>query len=219
MNFEYYYETYFAPLSFYAKGIIHNPEVAKDMVQDVFIKTWKLGVDLSCEPQVKAYLYKGVKRSCLNFLARKQFDSIDGAAYLEADTTNFVKMDYYARLFEIVRYLPPECRRVIVLYYQEGYNSGEISKILGLAPSTVKNHMIRGVRLLREMIEKGRQAPRVINALNSIAYTLRRVKGYRAGDVSEITGIHISQLATRIAQFEKAVTDFRGAKDSYHQVL
>lgn len=212
MTFEYYYTTYFTPLAFYASKMTGNADSAKDVVQDVFIRTWKQNIDFSVETQVKNYLYTGVRRACLNFLERRRFDSLERAYYVEADTLDFVKIDFYTRLFDIVKYLPPECRTVIILYYREGYNSNEIAKMLGLAPSTVKNQMMRGAKLLRELVEKGRPVPKVINALNSIAYTLRKVRGYKAREVSEMTGISISQLATRITQLEKAVADYKESR-------
>ena len=58
-----------------------------------------------------------------------------------------------AELWEAVRRLPEKYRTVIHLFYYEDMSVDDISKALGQNPSTVKSHLHRGRKLLREELE------------------------------------------------------------------
>lgn len=58
-------------------------------------------------------------------------------------------------LVEAVLALPGSCRIVIHLYYYEGYSVSEISRILGLSQTAVKNRLLRGRKLLRQTLKEG----------------------------------------------------------------
>jgi len=48
--------------------------------------------------------------------------------------------------------LPDKYKTVVYLYYYEGYNSVEISKILGKPQSTIRNHLHEARSVLREKL-------------------------------------------------------------------
>ena len=48
--------------------------------------------------------------------------------------------------------LPPEDRAVIHLHYYEGYSTGEIARMLGLRPGTVRSRLSRAREKLRRLL-------------------------------------------------------------------
>lgn len=50
--------------------------------------------------------------------------------------------------------LPPEDRAVIHLHYYEGYSTGEIARMLGLRPGTVRSRLSRAREKLRKLLSK-----------------------------------------------------------------
>lgn len=156
MTFEALYIKYFTPLVYFAYKRIHDEDTAKDLVQDVFRRIWegdklKRMVD---EQHMKVYVYQGVVNACNNYYnGLKPNVDIEQAYYLESgeDISNdYIRIDLYRILYELVEQLPPECKRITKLYYKNGYKSGEIAKMLGLHVSTVKNQTRRGVLLLKQ---------------------------------------------------------------------
>lgn len=51
--------------------------------------------------------------------------------------------------------LAPRQRAVVVLRYYGGYRPTEIADIIGIAPPTVRVHLMRGLRKLRGLLEEG----------------------------------------------------------------
>ena len=50
--------------------------------------------------------------------------------------------------------LPPEDRAVIHLHYYEGYSTGEIARMLGLRPGTVRSRLSRAREKLRRLLSQ-----------------------------------------------------------------
>ena len=58
-----------------------------------------------------------------------------------------------AHLHAAIEALPPLQRTVLTLYHLEEVPIGEISRITGLAEGTIKSHLFRSRKLLREALE------------------------------------------------------------------
>ena len=58
-----------------------------------------------------------------------------------------------AMLHAAIGELPPLQRTVLTLYHLEEMPIGEISRVTGLAEGTIKSHLFRSRRLLRELLE------------------------------------------------------------------
>ena len=48
-------------------------------------------------------------------------------------------------LLEAIGALPERCREVMMLRYLDGFTARQIGERLGIAPGTVKNHLLKGV--------------------------------------------------------------------------
>jgi RNA polymerase sigma factor (sigma-70 family) len=61
-------------------------------------------------------------------------------------------------LEDALRRLPERQRQVVVLYFQQDLQIGEIAEILGIAPSAVKTHKARGLARLNDLLGAGTEA-------------------------------------------------------------
>ena len=57
-------------------------------------------------------------------------------------------------MWEAVRSLKPAQREAIHLFYQEGYSTGEIAKILGRNENSVRSDLKRGREALKTMLKE-----------------------------------------------------------------
>src|SRR6266536_346535 len=51
------YETYHAPITRYVQNLVHNPQLAEELTQDVFMAVWKYLDTLNTQYNVKNWLY------------------------------------------------------------------------------------------------------------------------------------------------------------------
>lgn len=225
MTFEDYYRKYFTPLTYYAYKFLKDHDRAKDIVQDVFRRAWQgvvIKENIGNEPLCKSYLYGGVRNGCLNVINQERtFSDISTANDIEApnsELNNFIEMEFYVKLYPFINALPPECKRIIKLYYQHGFTSGQIAAMLGLRKSTVKTQMVRGVAIIKKMLanptkqnnkrEPAPKHPVPIKQLYAVIYHFRHISKMKLREVSEVIGIEPFTIHKMEHRFTKACQNY-----------
>ena len=62
---------YFPRLKNYAYRLLQDPDVATDLVQDVFLQLWENREQLDYDNNISSYIFTMVKNKCLNFIKHK----------------------------------------------------------------------------------------------------------------------------------------------------
>jgi RNA polymerase sigma factor (sigma-70 family) len=139
-------------------------EDAEEIAQDVFVKAYRSLADFRGESKFSTWLYTVVRTSCLTFLRKKKLDtqSIDNErTFLQlenresgfrADTIE--QKSRHAMVNEAIRMLSPDDAQVITLFYKGEQSLGEIGRIMGLDPNTVKVKLHRARHRLKDKLEK-----------------------------------------------------------------
>ncbi len=143
--FSYLYDNYAAALYGVVTKIINREEIAKDLLQEIFIKIWR-GMD-SYDP-AKGRLYTWMLNIARNsaidvlrssgFNQEKKISDLENNVNIDADTlSTSIKTDHVG-LKQIVDGLKEEYRQIIDLAYFKGYTQEEIAKALNIPVGTVK---------------------------------------------------------------------------------
>ena len=130
-------------------SFLKNEHDAKDAVQEVFIKLLNSNKEFENEEHIKAWLIVTTSNYCKNIVSgwwwkRK---SIEDSEMIEGEIT---KED---RIINLVLALPDKYKIPVYMYYYEGYDSKEISRILGKPDSTIRTYLQKARRLLKEELE------------------------------------------------------------------
>ncbi|WP_421802324.1 RNA polymerase sigma factor [Flagellimonas sp.] len=131
---------------------------AEDIVQDVFVKLWKLCSTVSFY-KVKAYLYRAANNSFLNEKAHEKIvlKHLQRAAP-SVDNENpeyLMQMDeFHKKLKMAIASLPQKEREVYLLSRVEKKTYAEIAEILGLGVKAIERRMSKALLLLREVLGK-----------------------------------------------------------------
>jgi len=161
-EFDYLFRKYFPRLQAFAHVIIKDNEVAKDMVQDVFIKAWEARNNIE-QKTFENYLFTLVRNRCLNYLrdlstaGRKKQDLTELAKYEEIYRIDFVRDEPYLifeaelkeKLNTAIDLLPPRCKEVFIKSRFEGMKNREIAEELGINIKNVERHISSGLKLLK----------------------------------------------------------------------
>lgn len=138
--FESVYSDQFLPMVRLATLMCGRPEVARDIVQDSFVKLhlkWT-GVDHPC-----AYLRRSVINGCRS---RARWERRRrGQTRADEESTEQTPDE----LFDVLDALPTRQRAAIILKYYEQRTEIEIATILGCRPGTVGPLVSRGLVTLR----------------------------------------------------------------------
>ena len=163
VDFESLYKELQPKLYAYCRKFINDPETARDLVQDAFIKLWE-EIDVSViHTSVAAYLRKTVHNLCLLHLRDQQihqrYENYAAFKLKEAEL-NFLSPDYgnYTSIFltdieDIVRKcmenLPAQSRRIFEMSRMKGMSHAEIADELEISVRTVENQIYRALAVLK----------------------------------------------------------------------
>lgn len=166
--FDAVYREYYPLMCRFALQLLCSPELAEEVVDDVFFALWNQRSEIDIR-SLKAYLLKAVRNKSLNEMnslahRRRQMtgridthDRLDFLSSLFDDEHPLEQLlckETEAQFRRIVDSLPEESRRVFMMQRMEGKKYAEIAMELGISVNTVKYHMKKTIRLLSEMLGK-----------------------------------------------------------------
>ena len=150
-------EQYQTPLRRMCFIMLRDEELAKDAVQDTFLKVYKNIDVFRGECSEKTWLMRIAVNTCRDMIHSAWFRHLDRRITPEQlpESCEQTDEDAVDLTIEIMR-LSQKHREVILLYYYENMTTDEIAQALGVAKSTVSVRLEQGRQNLRKMLERRR---------------------------------------------------------------
>lgn len=153
-TYEEAFHTYYPKFVRFAHYIVNDMAIAKDLVQNVFLKVWRFRDRLDESLSLQNYLYVLTKREVLNFLRTKRvFETLDSTL----DTPeNGLRPDELAEVAQVrsqVYKLPEQRRNVFIMSRFFGIPNKEIAQQLSISEKTVERHITLAGKQLRKDLE------------------------------------------------------------------
>ncbi len=147
---EYFFNAFGNSVLRLAYSYLHNTEDSEEVLQETLIKYMTSAPPFENDEHAKAWLLRVAANLCKNRIRydrrRKTDDLNEELVAEERDDLSFV--------WEAVRSLKPAQREAIHLFYQEGYSTVEIAKILGRNENSVRSDLKRGREALKTMLKE-----------------------------------------------------------------
>lgn len=155
--FEMIFNRYHARLFRIAMGVLHDENLAKDLVQDIFIDLWNRR-HASNIKELSAYLLTAIKFQVLKQLRNgklherhlKIMQRVQFVNQTE-ESINFQELE--KMLHESIDQLPPRCKEVFFLSRFENLSNKEISDRLKISTKTVEGQITKALSFLRANID------------------------------------------------------------------
>ena len=148
--------------------ITKSEEQSLDFVQDIFMKLWINKANLSSIDNFSSYIFRAVQNQAINSFKRTMAENcilkIKPVDHIVDDSIE-ANLEYkllQIKLNEVVKKLPPQQSLVYTLSRAHGLNHEEIAKQLNLSTSTVKNHLIRALKTIKEFLRNNLELNKVI---------------------------------------------------------
>ena len=164
-SWEQIFKRYYKDLYGYGLKLAGCPDMVKDGIQELFVILWDRRQYLDRVDSVKAYLLVSLRRSLLKKLEKQQ-----RYRYHRSETTNFVhqmqispeelvirdEMKYgkLRALYQALELLPVRQKEVLYLKYFNGMSYDEMEQILSINYQSIRNHVCRGIKRLREILDR-----------------------------------------------------------------
>ncbi len=147
-----------------ARLILRDPELARDAVQEGFIRAWRNLPALRDTDKFDAWLRQLVAHSCIDITRRRRHRAIEveltplHGPYTGDASTAIADREL---LDEALRHLDPEWRAVVVLHYFLGMPLPEVASTLAIPLGTAKSRLHRSIGAMRVSIAADEVPPSI----------------------------------------------------------
>ena len=156
------FRSHFQGMAAFVERYVRSPDMAEELVQDIFLKIWTKRERLTEIESLKTYLYRAARNQALNHLRRLKLErrwQEEQALAGEPSTTFAADEDasgqeLAAVVQAAIERLPPRCREVFLLSRDGGLTYAEIATTLEISVKTVETQMGRALKALRGAVPK-----------------------------------------------------------------
>ena len=146
-------------LNAYALTLVNDHSMAQDIVQNVFLKTWKTRNKLNPEFSIQSFLYKSIYNEFINSYQQNKAMMLLQQKYVESmhqviETTDESSIErMLAIINREIQNLPPKCQQVFILSKKEGLTNIEIEEHLDISIKTVEAQISKAFKILKEKLK------------------------------------------------------------------
>lgn len=156
-SFELLFRKYYIRLCSFANKFLNDPEEAREIVQEVFLKLWEVREDINPDDSITSYLFMIARNKSINKLRRRNVESkytrILQTAYAEnreiSPHDSFLVNELDNEFTIAVEKLPTKCKEIFALNRVEGFSYTEIASMLHISVKTVEAQISKALRILR----------------------------------------------------------------------
>ena len=143
---------------------LSDRDLAKDITQDTFKKTWSYLVDGKKIENMRAFLYKTAGNLVIDEYRKKKplpLDKLMDEDEISLDKLN-LSVDYRGqiestievrRISEIIQNLDPKYKEAVIMRHIDGFSVKEIAQILEDTENNVSVKIHRGLSQIRKILE------------------------------------------------------------------
>jgi RNA polymerase sigma factor (sigma-70 family) len=151
-----------ADLQRFLQQFTSGAEDIEDLIQETYVRVYSLP-DYQAVDSPKAYLFTIARNLAVERARRVTSHATDSVADVEAlnvfslESAADVQLDARRRFESFctaVDSLPPMCRRAFVLRKVYKLSHSEIAEVLGVSPSTIEKHVVKGLRRCRDYLRQ-----------------------------------------------------------------
>jgi RNA polymerase sigma-70 factor (ECF subfamily) len=155
------YDLFSERLLHFAFTIVHNRELAEEIVADVFIQIWKRRVKMAAIENLPWYLYATAKNISLNYLHKEQkqkfveLEIINPPLYtIEPQAVqHLISKEFLQSINNAINELPPKCRLIFKLVKDDGLTYKETAELLNLSVKTIETQMAIALKKIHTTIQ------------------------------------------------------------------
>lgn len=145
----------------YATRQLEDVELARDLVQEVFIRVWERRLTWVPNGSVRAYLYQILRRLVIDEQRKlavrrkwRKWVALAGPQRPATPAEEFEAKALADRFEAAVASLPIRRREVFELVFQRGLTHSETAAVMDISVQTVANQMSAALRTVRQAIKE-----------------------------------------------------------------
>lgn len=154
------FDIYFQQLCVFSHKITNNKDVAKDIVQDLFITLWQSDVKFKNQFFLNSYLYRSVQNRSVNHLNKEKSNAdlkeLNNTEFIITDETYLneqIETEVLAEIDKTISELPLQCQMIFKYSYIDNIAVKDIADMLNISVNTVKTQRMRAKIFLKDKLK------------------------------------------------------------------
>ncbi len=152
MVYNHYYNRLFRQAMYY----FNNPDIAQEIVSDIFVALWQSRKVLHNVTDPDSYLFISMKYARAKYIEKIYKENkeifmevIPDVIHHDSNPENkLLESELEEKYQRAMEKLPPRCAEVFRLVREDKKKYSEVAEILGISPKTVDNQMNKAVKIL-----------------------------------------------------------------------
>lgn len=140
---------HFDSLLRFARRRTTDDSSARDIVQETLFRAWKAFGRLSPDSNIRAWLFRILRHTAVDVCCRETRNSVQTVPLCEGAHVSVQSEAESLEILEVLRALPDEQRKVLLMAVVDGFKCREISEVLGIPIGTVMSRLSRARQTLR----------------------------------------------------------------------
>lgn len=139
-------------------SLTHDPELSRDMTQDMFFSIWKDREKLVRIKSVSAYLYQMARNKAYDYFdhltvtEKYAREYLENASDAESEEERLFAHELQKMIQAAVQQMPPQRQLVYRMSREKGLSNDEIAIRLHISKRTVENHLTAALAILRKIV-------------------------------------------------------------------
>lgn len=148
------FELLWEPMYLYAASIVMDDNLAKDIVQEVWLDYWNRRKVLQIQ-NIKSFLYKAVRFQCYKKMRDVRFNTTQLEIAHSLSWPSSIEQEedlaaLYRKVERILSDLPKRCQEIFRLSRMNDYSNQQIATSLNISQRSVENNISLALRKLRK---------------------------------------------------------------------
>jgi RNA polymerase sigma-70 factor (ECF subfamily) len=138
-------------------------EIAEELLQDIFVLIWEKRQVIEIQQSFRSYLFRISENKVADLFRRinkdkklytqvqrialEQYNNIE-EELLTSENIEFIK--------KAINTLPPQRKQIFELCKLQGKSYKEVSKLLGISPSTINDHIVKATKSIKDFFSINR---------------------------------------------------------------
>ncbi len=159
--FEQLYDRYSRRIYANLIRLVRSEAVAEELLQDVFMKVWELRATINTGQSFRSFLFQISGNLAIDFYRKSARQHTMELAKKLTEESTYDHVEKYIDFKEAeilldraISALPPQRQRIFRLCRIEGKSYEEVAELFSLTRNTVKDHMTKANRFLRELLSQ-----------------------------------------------------------------